>query len=80
MADGCVLHEDADQIIGDYVGSGEAGRSFAFKSFSGLEAVNRHRELPRFELCHEVIEEVQRFSAGRHFSDNVCLVQWKLAQ
>jgi sigma-B regulation protein RsbU (phosphoserine phosphatase) len=39
-----------------------------------LEAVNRRRELPAFQLCHEVIEEVQRFSAGRHFSDDVCLV------
>jgi phosphoserine phosphatase RsbU/P len=39
-----------------------------------LEAVSRHRELPAFQLCHEVIEEVQRFSAGRHFSDDVCLV------
>jgi serine phosphatase RsbU (regulator of sigma subunit) len=39
-----------------------------------LEAVNRRRELPAFELCHEVIEEVQRFSAGRNFSDDVCLV------
>ena len=39
-----------------------------------LEAVNRRRELPAFELCHEVIEEVQRFSAGRRFSDDVCLV------
>ena len=39
-----------------------------------LEAVNRRRDLPAFQLCHEVIEEVQRFSAGRHFSDDVCLV------
>jgi sigma-B regulation protein RsbU (phosphoserine phosphatase) len=39
-----------------------------------LEAVNRRRELPAFQLCHEIIEEVQRFSAGRHFSDDVCLV------
>ena len=39
-----------------------------------LEAVSRRRELPAFELCHEVIEEVRRFSAGRHFSDDVCLV------
>ena len=39
-----------------------------------LEAVNRRRELPAFELCQEVIEEVQRFSAGRRFSDDVCLV------
>src|SRR5260221_14291556 len=39
-----------------------------------LEAVSRRRELPAFQLCHEIIEEVQRFSAGRHFSDDVCLV------
>ena len=39
-----------------------------------LEAVNRRRELPAFQLCHEVIEEVQQFSAGRQFSDDVCLV------
>ena len=39
-----------------------------------LEAVSRRRELPAFQLCHEVIEEVQRFSAGRHFSDDACLV------
>ena len=39
-----------------------------------LEAVNRRRELPAFQLCHEVIEEVQQFSAGREFNDDVCLV------
>ena len=39
-----------------------------------LKAVSRRGELPAFQLCHEVIEEVQRFSAGRHFSDDVCLV------
>jgi sigma-B regulation protein RsbU (phosphoserine phosphatase) len=39
-----------------------------------LEAVSRRRDLPAFQLCHEVIEEVQRFSAGRHFSDDACLV------
>jgi len=39
-----------------------------------VEAVNSRRELPAFQLCHEVIEEVQRFSAGRYFSDDVCLV------
>ena len=39
-----------------------------------LEAVSSRRELPTFQLCQEVIEEVQRFSAGRHFSDDVCLV------
>jgi phosphoserine phosphatase RsbU/P len=39
-----------------------------------LEAVNRRRGLPAFQLCQEVIEEVERFSEGRHFSDDVCLV------
>lgn len=39
-----------------------------------LEAVHRRRELPAFQLCHEVIEEVRRFSEGRQFSDDVCLV------
>jgi phosphoserine phosphatase RsbU/P len=39
-----------------------------------LDAVNRRCALPAFQLCHEIIEEVQRFSAGRHFSDDVCLV------
>jgi sigma-B regulation protein RsbU (phosphoserine phosphatase) len=39
-----------------------------------LDAVNRRRELPAFQLCHEVIEEVRQFSAGRQFSDDVCLV------
>jgi serine phosphatase RsbU (regulator of sigma subunit) len=39
-----------------------------------LEAVNRRRELPAFQLCQEVIEEVERFSQGKHFSDDVCLV------
>ncbi|MBV8142383.1 MAG: SpoIIE family protein phosphatase [Verrucomicrobia bacterium] len=39
-----------------------------------LEAVNRRCDLPAFQLCHEVIEEVQQFSAGKHFSDDVCLV------
>ena len=39
-----------------------------------LEAVNRRRGLPAFQLCQEVIEEVERFSQGKHFSDDVCLV------
>jgi serine phosphatase RsbU (regulator of sigma subunit) len=30
--------------------------------------------LPAFQLCQEVIEEVERFSQGKHFSDDVCLV------
>jgi sigma-B regulation protein RsbU (phosphoserine phosphatase) len=45
-----------------------------------LEAVNRRRELPAFQLCHEIIEEVQRFSAGRHFSDDVCLVAMEVGR
>ena len=39
-----------------------------------LEAVNRRRGLPASQLCQEVIEEVERFSQGKHFSDDVCLV------
>jgi phosphoserine phosphatase RsbU/P len=39
-----------------------------------LEAVSMRRELPAFQLCQEIIEEVQRFSAGRHFNDDACLV------
>jgi serine phosphatase RsbU (regulator of sigma subunit) len=42
-----------------------------------LEAVNRRSGLPAFQLCHELIEEVQRFSEGRQFSDDVCLVAMK---
>jgi phosphoserine phosphatase RsbU/P len=39
-----------------------------------FEAVSKRRELPAFQLCHEVIEKVQKFSAGRHFNDDACLV------
>ena len=39
-----------------------------------LEAVNMRRGLPAFQLCQEVIEEVERFSEGKHFNDDVCLV------
>ena len=39
-----------------------------------LEAVNTRRGLPAFQLCQEVIEEVERFSEGKHFNDDVCLV------
>ena len=45
-----------------------------------LEAVNRRSELPAFQLCYELIEEVQRFSEGRQFSDDVCLVAMKCNQ
>jgi sigma-B regulation protein RsbU (phosphoserine phosphatase) len=44
-----------------------------------LEAVNRRRGLPAFQLCQEVIEEVERFSEGKHFSDDVCLVAMEVA-
>jgi phosphoserine phosphatase RsbU/P len=57
---------------GLYEVEGPAGEIYDYRRL--LEAVSRHRELPAFELCHEVIEEVQRFSAGRHFSDDACLV------
>ena len=44
-----------------------------------LEAVNRRRELPAFQLCHEVIEEVQQFSAGRRLLTMMCASsQWRL--
>src|SRR6266404_1915964 len=39
-----------------------------------LEAVNRRCGLPAFQLCQEVIEEVERFSEGKRFSDDVCHV------
>jgi phosphoserine phosphatase RsbU/P len=51
---------------------GPSGEIYDYRRL--LEAVNRRRELPAFQLCHEIIEEVQRFSVGRHFSDDVCLV------
>ena len=51
---------------------GSSGEIYDYRRL--LEAVNRRRELPAFQLCHEIIEEVQRFSVGRHFSDDVCLV------
>jgi phosphoserine phosphatase RsbU/P len=57
---------------GLYEVEGPGGEIYDYRRL--LEAVSRHRELPSFQLCHEVIEEVQRFSAGRHFSDDACLV------
>jgi len=42
-----------------------------------VEAVNRRSGLPAFQLCHELIEEVQRFSEGRQFNDDMCLVAMK---
>lgn len=43
-----------------------------------LNAVNQRSNLPTDELCHGVIEEVQRYSASREFSDDVCLVATKI--
>jgi phosphoserine phosphatase RsbU/P len=37
-------------------------------------AVNNHAQLPTGELCHNLIAEVQKFSANRRFDDDVCLV------
>jgi sigma-B regulation protein RsbU (phosphoserine phosphatase) len=42
-----------------------------------VEEVNRRSGLPAFQLCHELIEEVQRFSEGRQFNDDMCLVAMK---
>jgi phosphoserine phosphatase RsbU/P len=57
---------------GLYEVEGPGGEIYDYRRL--LEAVSMRRELPAFQLCHEVIEEVQRFSAGRHFSDDACLV------
>ena len=57
---------------GLYEVEGPGGEIYDYRRL--LEAVSRRRELPAFQLCHEVIEEVQRFSEGRHFSDDACLV------
>lgn len=39
-----------------------------------LQAVQNRRRQPMKELCRDVVEEVQQFSANREFSDDVCLV------
>lgn len=39
-----------------------------------LEAVRERIELPTGELFSEILKEVQRFSEGRQFLDDVCLV------
>ena len=57
---------------GLYEVEGPTGEIYDYRRL--LEAVSRRRELPAVQLCHEVIEEVQRFSAGRQFSDDACLV------
>ena len=57
---------------GLYEVEGPGGDIYEYRRL--VEAVSRRRDLPAFQLCHEVIEEVQRFSAGRHFSDDACLV------
>jgi phosphoserine phosphatase RsbU/P len=51
---------------------GPSGEIYDYRRL--LDAVNKRCGLPAFQLCHEIVEEVQRFSAGRHFSDDVCLV------
>ncbi len=37
-------------------------------------AVQRRASLSATDLCREVLDEVQQFSADKHFSDDVCLV------
>ncbi|HEY2342434.1 MAG TPA: SpoIIE family protein phosphatase [Chthoniobacteraceae bacterium] len=39
-----------------------------------IQAVNRRTNLRADELCHEVLAEIQQFSANKQFSDDVCLV------
>ena len=39
-----------------------------------LSAVSKRSALPTAELCRGVVDEVQRFSANKEFSDDVCLI------
>ena len=39
-----------------------------------MQAVNRRVNLGADDLCREVLEEIQQFSASKQFSDDVCLV------
>jgi len=39
-----------------------------------LNAVGRRSNLSTEQLCHDLIDEVQQFSANKEFSDDVCLV------
>lgn len=51
---------------------GAGGRFYDYDQLS--RAVGSRTRLPTLELCHSLIDEVQRFSANRQFSDDVCLV------
>ncbi|MEI6351486.1 MAG: SpoIIE family protein phosphatase [Verrucomicrobiota bacterium] len=39
-----------------------------------LKAAENHRTLPMKELCRDLVQEVQQFSASKEFSDDVCLI------
>ncbi len=39
-----------------------------------LSAVSKRSSLPTAELCRGIVDEVQRFSANKEFSDDVCLI------
>ena len=39
-----------------------------------LSAIDRRSKLSTKQLCHDIIDEVQQFSANKEFSDDVCLV------
>lgn len=39
-----------------------------------VRAVSARSDLPATELCRQVVEEVQQFSANHEFSDDVCLI------
>ena len=43
-----------------------------------LCAVEKHSHRPIQELCSDVVEEVQQFSASREFSDDVCLLAMQI--
>lgn len=51
---------------------GAGGKLYDEKSL--MSAVDRRSALPASEMCREVLNEVQQFSASKQFNDDVCLV------
>jgi phosphoserine phosphatase RsbU/P len=51
---------------------GSGGKLYDYQQLS--EAVDSRSDLPVVELCHGLIDEVQKFSATQEFNDDVCLV------
>ena len=54
-----------------------AGEVFDYPRLA--ETIGQRRELTLNELCRSVVEEVQKFSETREFSDDVCLLGVELA-